>query len=341
MGATLDLNKPAIGNAIDSDLDQIRNSQNFLLMIAAHGSVILPGWQTTAVSTSSPQDFSQPNSLILTRGTRVIHLKYTWANDAPTSIQMCYDDGVSSPALVCFPPIDIVFDSDGNLISAKESSLLNGLVSWYSMDEASGTRVDSHGSNDLTENGTVGQATGKVGNAADFDGTNSNFLSVAAGHGMQGGARDWSCADWVKFDDFATNYNTIRECTVDGLSTTTDYVIYASGPGQLSVLSGNGAVWVTSITSDGAFSTGTWYFVYVEFDGTTKKITMSWNDGTRDTGALVNTPSTGGGAVDFGRYYTFGTLNGQVDESPFWSRKLTTDEITELYNGGAGMAYPG
>ena len=43
-----------------------------------------------------------------------------------------------------------------------------GLVSYWALDETSGTRYDSHGSNDLTDNNTVGYTTGVQGNAADF-----------------------------------------------------------------------------------------------------------------------------------------------------------------------------
>ena len=35
---------------------------------------------------------------------------------------------------------------------------------WELLEEASGTRVDAHGANDLTDNNTVLQGTGKVGN---------------------------------------------------------------------------------------------------------------------------------------------------------------------------------
>src|SRR6056300_304684 len=48
------------------------------------------------------------------------------------------------------------------------------LVSFWKLDEASGTRVDAFGSNDLTDNNTVGQGTGTVyANAADFERSNS------------------------------------------------------------------------------------------------------------------------------------------------------------------------
>ncbi len=33
-------------------------------------------------------------------------------------------------------------------------------------------------------------------------------------------------------------------------------------------------------------------------------------------------------------------LNGALDEIGLWTRVLTSTEVTQLYNGGAGLAYP-
>jgi hypothetical protein len=33
-------------------------------------------------------------------------------------------------------------------------------------------------------------------------------------------------------------------------------------------------------------------------------------------------------------------VNGQIDEVAIWSRVLTSDERTELFNAGAGKFYP-
>ena len=42
--------------------------------------------------------------------------------------------------------------------SGLSALLKTNLVSWWDLEEASGARVDSHGSNDLTDNNTVGRA---------------------------------------------------------------------------------------------------------------------------------------------------------------------------------------
>lgn len=55
-----------------------------------------------------------------------------------------------------------------DLASAEKTAW--GLASWWDLDEASGTRSDSHGTNNLTDNNTVTQAGGKPNKAASSDG---------------------------------------------------------------------------------------------------------------------------------------------------------------------------
>jgi len=83
---------------------------------------------------------------------------------------------------------------------AAASTLLNDLVSWWSLDEASGSRADSHGSNTLTDSNTVTQATGKVSTAGQFTKVNSEHLTVPATHGLHGGDRDIAIVLWVYLD---------------------------------------------------------------------------------------------------------------------------------------------
>ena len=49
------------------------------------------------------------------------------------------------------------------------SSLTTNLISYWKLDETSGTRVDSVGNNDLTDNNTVLYGAGKQGNGADLE----------------------------------------------------------------------------------------------------------------------------------------------------------------------------
>lgn len=80
MGATFDSNKPSEGNAFDSDLDQIRDNLNFMLICAANspsGPVVIPGW-LTVMDTSANNNNAKPDAAVLTKGTREFIINYTW-----------------------------------------------------------------------------------------------------------------------------------------------------------------------------------------------------------------------------------------------------------------------
>jgi hypothetical protein len=57
------------------------------------------------------------------------------------------------------------------------NAVWSGYAGVWHLEESSGTRVDSGGSNNLTDNNTVTSVAGQIGNSADFLGTNSEYLS--------------------------------------------------------------------------------------------------------------------------------------------------------------------
>src|SRR5438045_2871876 len=76
-------------------------------------------------------------------------------------------------------------------------TLLDSLVSHWTLNEASGTRVDSHGSNDLTDNNTVASTTGKLGDAANVVRNNVEWLSSSSGDFALSSTEDWSFSIWI------------------------------------------------------------------------------------------------------------------------------------------------
>ena len=78
MAATENFKAPDWNNPVDEDLDDIRNNFNFLLCLAAAGAEVAPGWQT-AVDISTSGNYAEPDAINLTKGTRAIAVKPTWA----------------------------------------------------------------------------------------------------------------------------------------------------------------------------------------------------------------------------------------------------------------------
>lgn len=212
-------------------------------------------------------------------------------------------------------------------------SLLTDLVSHWKLNEASGTRADSHGSNDLTDNNTVTSATGKIGDAGDFEADNTEYLTRADNSSLSLGADvDFTIAAWV-------NPETVVGGVVDKRTNNTTGIEYSlafnGGLARLSI--GNGST--NTFVEGGSFSAGTWYFlvawhssadnkIYIQIDNGTP-VEAAWTGGTQDTTAELR---IGRAANNY--------FDGLIDSVSFWKRVLTSDERTSLYNSGNGLDYP-
>lgn len=214
-------------------------------------------------------------------------------------------------------------DPVGAAIKAK-------LTAWWSLEEASGTRADSHTSGyDLTDNNTVGQAAGKVANAADFVAANSEYLSNTAIPAVN--SAGWEIAGWVFFDSTAVSGFGL------GSTFSGEYLWVGAFTNALKVASagktpGNGS----------ALSTGAWYFVGMRWDGTQLhaylddnldySVTPSSGISWASEDAAVLGAQLGAAPTNY--------LDGRIDEvAYFLSDELTDEQRTWLYNAGAGRAY--
>jgi len=224
---------------------------------------------------------------------------------------------------------------------AAASTLLDDLVSWWSLDEASGSRADSHGSNTLTDSNTVTQATGKVSTAGQFTKVNSEHLTVPATHGLHGGDRDIAIVLWVYLDSDTTEG--LVRCGTGGVAASHDYILFHVGGAtkrfEWDVAEGS-SFNVLHSDNFGNTALATWYFVVCEYNASTNTSSIQVNNGTADTLGSITSPNLIGNEFDLGRYHS-SWHDGRLDEVAFWSRLLTADEKTELYNSGLGIAYPG
>lgn len=213
-------------------------------------------------------------------------------------------------------------------------SLLDDLISHWKLNEASGTRADAHGSNDLTDNNTVGVGTGKLDNAADFERDTSEYLSITDNADLSTGDVDFTVAGWVKFETAgATNVGVmgkwaqpVREYGIDIASGKFRWIVSHDS---------TNAVVATDTTS---VTTGVWYFVVAWHDAANNQIGISVNDNTPTT--VSHSSGVHNGAAEFrlGRFDAT-HMDGLLDSWSFWKRVLTAAERTALYNGGDGLDY--
>lgn len=205
-------------------------------------------------------------------------------------------------------------------------SLLDGLVSWWDLEEASGTRADAHGDHDLTDNNTVGSGAGRVGVAADAIETNNEYLAVNAPVDF---TDSHSVAFWV--------YRRAGS-TVTGIGN-------ASGMGwriRTSILEARNSLGtVQNIALPETFTNNTWHFFVVSYDAATGTLSARMNGSeTASTLALtggIQAPSPNQLSMFFGM--GAGSAGGLIDSYGLWNRVLSNAEVLALYNGGAGRSY--
>ena len=205
-------------------------------------------------------------------------------------------------------------------------SLLTNLAVYYSMDESSGSRADSVGGSSLSEYpGTINGASGKISNAAHFVADGYQFYLV--GLNIFSNDQAFTVSGWYYFDadgathtlaDYSSGFNLIRY---------SDNYIYASMRASSN----------TSIGSAAAVTISTWYHVVMTHDPVGNTVNLILNDGTPQS--TSHTAGTNGGANQLNFGDSGYSMRALVDEFGIWTRVLTSGEITQLYNGGAGLAY--
>jgi len=224
-------------------------------------------------------------------------------------------------------------------------ALETNLVSYWKMDETSGTRSDSKGSNDLTASG-VDYDTGQFNNAADFNDL-SDYLTIADGSqsGLDG-SLDFSFSLWVNWRGVSSSGDNqfIAKHSSPFHSTSPNYDLAARLTSGRLILSSTMTGGSTASLTGGfwTFSTDTWHHIVVT-RANSGNLTLYLNNVL-----YFQTASGGGTSHDSDRPFYIGNrynptpsegADALIDEVGFWSRELTTDEVEELHNSGSGLQF--
>jgi len=216
-------------------------------------------------------------------------------------------------------------------------ALIDNMIAYWKMDETSGTRVDSHTNGlDLTDNNTVGSEAGVIGNAGYYQSGNSEYLSHA-GDALLRPSPTFTLQMWVRLDSASNTYRVFAHNQGFFVS------FGRRGTGTIELYNTNDSV--------GAYTgnvTGTGYqHVVVVYDGngaTDADKVKIYRNGTSQSltfDAAFASSIAYGGVLNIGRWNVFGGyFDGGCDEVGYWSDAKSSSDVTSLYNGGAGLAYP-
>lgn len=221
----------------------------------------------------------------------------------------------------------------------------SSLQAYWALEEASGTRDDAKGANNLTDNNTVTSSTGIIGQAGEFEQLGTEWLSIADNAALSTGDIDYTIAGWVDIEALPgtglARYVLGKNSVVAG---NFEYSLILQDTANVDrfmwSVSGDGLTY-TTVTAN-TFGTpviNTWYFFLVEHNATANTITISINNGVADSTAHSTGSFDGTGGFGIGSIFetTPGVSgwDGAIDEVFFTKRLLTTAEKAAIYNAGS------
>lgn len=210
---------------------------------------------------------------------------------------------------------------------------------YWKLNEASGSRVDSHGSANLAEvGGTLAGASGKLGNGVGADGVANLGVTGLSSHNLQtNGCTVWG---WVKISNFVSNEKYILQCPGSGFLSAFLLMVQDATSVIFLVANSSGSSSSNAIKTGLSLLANTWYFVWGRYDKDTKKAEVGIDNLASVLGtALVNGAQT---ITAFNALKSGSSVAGDcvLDEVGFDLRKFTDTELALLYNGGNGLTYP-
>jgi hypothetical protein len=206
----------------------------------------------------------------------------------------------------------------------------DGLVSYWAFE---GSALDEAGHNSGRVHDAV-PVKGKVREALGFDGCDDWVLVVDDDSLDTSG--DYSLSMWVNRGDSTGTYPTLinrDEQGYDGFWWI--FTGHDTSYHRLRFQYGNGTA-IKEIYWNSVFELNEWKHLVILYDSNEETITLYVNNESRGHWDTPNAQDVLTGHLYFGKYSSRGTydFDGMMDEVGLWDRKLTTDEITQLYQYG-------
>lgn len=221
-------------------------------------------------------------------------------------------------------------------------ALTDSLISYYKMDAASGNESDSHGSNTATDNNTCGSTTGKLNNCRTFNGSDEYFSLGDPASLRPTGSMTISFWLYPTADGAVISKQGFAEArgphvSFSGINFSERDVRFA--------ISSDGFDIITRDSANGVITKDAWNHVVCVYDTSGPSMTIYINGSAQNGGLSGTIPSSqhtsNGENWNFGRRPAGDSYGNQrLDEIGFWSRALSSTEVSELYNSGNGLAYP-
>jgi hypothetical protein len=234
---------------------------------------------------------------------------------------------------------------DAKYFKFDTPDLLDGIVSYWKCDDASGNLVDIHSDNDAVATSILAYQQSTITNgtySVQFNGSTSYATVPTTDFDS---LENISISLWFNPLAVGTAYQRLIH-KADSTGTNTSFIIVLTSGARMAGGFIHSGTWFYNVTNFGFFSqsgtsNGTWYHLVLTYSSQDKL--RLYRNGVSCLDAYdVGTWSSGtGNNFNIGRRAGDPTayFNGYLDEIGIWNRALSGAEVLQLYNSGNGLAY--
>ena len=215
-------------------------------------------------------------------------------------------------------------------------ALTDELLNYWKLDESSGNASDSVGSVTLT-NSNVTYSSGKINNCAVFNSGTDKLTGTIAD--IDSYSDGWSISFWAYHNNTAIGREWLWQIGESSSLGTCFVGTWESPWTNLWFKFGNGETSFYGTNTSQSIPNEEWFHIVATVNGTSQKLYYNGSlvSNVTKTNTIRNNNTTLTVGNDSGNSYPW---DGSVDEVGIWSRALSSDEVSTLYNSGNGLQYP-
>lgn len=203
-------------------------------------------------------------------------------------------------------------------------ALTTGIIGYWNL-QGNSNDVTGNGRNGTDTNVTYSTGNGLILQGGGFNGSSSNITLASTIT-----QTDFTIAGWIKSSYSGSgSYQTLASWTGSY------YLVIQASANSYDIQFGTAGGAINS--SRTGLNDGNWHFLVVTITGGTAGALYidGVADGTGTVSPFIGLTMYFGSITNSSNYAT-----ASLDEIGIWSRALSGSEITQLYNGGAGLTYP-
>jgi hypothetical protein len=209
----------------------------------------------------------------------------------------------------------------------------DGLIGWWSLNGNATDQSSQANNGNINGATTANDRFGNSNNALSFDG-NNDYVSLNDSIGNFG-TSDFSITAWVNGTSFPNQTYSAAIFSKRNSPFNSNFITFGTNLGRLEIELNQGGSSYLNVQATSSLDLNAWYFVcvtkasdsvFLYINGTVIKSAKN-----TFTGGFNNTAIAGIGASNLNGSWS-GYINAKIDDVGIWKRKLSIQEISNLYN---------